>query len=77
MLFPFVPKLTLWNSTFNLSDFQCRNKLVQNIEVRQAQILAKKQPQTQQQEQSLLQKKDRGPGEDLDQGYDRGLGLGR
>jgi hypothetical protein len=53
------------------------NRLVQNMEVRQAQILAEKQQQAQQQEQSLLQKKDRGPGEDLGQGYDRCPSLGR
>ncbi|SDP43693.1 Predicted ABC-type ATPase [Mucilaginibacter sp. OK268] len=41
------------------------NKLVRRIE------------QKQQQRQSLIQKKDRDPGEDLDQGYDRGPSIGR
>lgn len=57
------------------------NKLVLNIEQRQAQILAEKQRQLQQekerQQQSLTLKKDRGPGNDLDQGYDRGPTIGR
>ncbi|EHQ26979.1 zeta toxin family protein [Mucilaginibacter paludis] len=53
------------------------NKLVQSIEAKQAQILAEKQQQAQQQEQSLIQKKDRAPGEDLDEGYNRGPSLGR
>jgi predicted ABC-type ATPase len=53
------------------------NKLVQNIGAKQAQLLAEKQQPPQQQEQSLIQKKYRSPGEDLDQGYDLGPSLGR
>lgn len=45
------------------------NVLAQNIWTQQAQHLAEKQ----QPQQNLLQKKDRGPGEDLDRGY----GIGR
>jgi hypothetical protein len=57
------------------------NKLVQQIEQKQAQILAEKQrlqqEQKQQQTQSLIQKKGMGSGKDMDEGYDRGPKIGR
>jgi predicted ABC-type ATPase len=53
------------------------NKLVQQIEQKQQQILAEKQRLQQEQTQSLIQKKGRGPGKDMDEGYDRGPKIGR
>lgn len=49
------------------------NKLVQSILTHEAQLLAEKQKQ----QQNLIQKRDKGPGEDLDQGHDRGQGISR
>jgi hypothetical protein len=45
------------------------DKLVQNISVYQAQLLAEKQKS----QRSLIQKKGRGSGEDLDHGYERAM----